>query len=112
MGSITLGPFTEADGEVRIDLGFEVNYEWHEITVSVFDDSGEPATTGVTGTLSAKVLKLGADREEDFTESLNLSANDRSWDPELSMAEAFFTTVTGLNTDYSYRITVNSWGIA
>ena len=111
MGIITRGPFTQADGQVQIELGFEINFQWHEITVSVFDAGGDPAT-GVTGTLSAQVTKRGADQPEVFTQTLDLSAGDRSWTPELSVAETFSFTPTGFNATFTYVISVNSWGFA
>ena len=102
------GPgFTQADGRVTVDLALNQTQEWHEITVSIFD-SGSPAT-GVTGTLAGEVLKTGADQPEDFTNTLNLAAGERAWDPELSRAQQFFFTPTGLNAGFEYFITVNSW---
>ena len=110
MGIVVRGPFTEAQSPAEIDLGFDVNREWHEITISIFDDTGAPATSGVTGTMTGSVRKVGADRTEAFTETLNLAADQRSWDPELSRAEVFFIDVSGLNANYTYTVTVNSWG--
>lgn len=112
MGTIRKGPFTQADGEVEIDLGFEINYEWHELTIAVFDAQGDPATSGVTGTVAASVRKRGADRTEAFDQTVNLATDERSWAPELSQAEIFLVTPTGLNAGFSYYVTVNSWGIA
>ncbi len=111
MGTITKGPFTQADGQILVELGFQINFQWHEITVSVFDASGDPAT-GVTGTLSGQATKSGSDQPEVFTESLDLAAGDRSWLPELSVAQIFQFTPAGLNATYTYFVTVNSWGFA
>ncbi len=111
MGTIVKGPFTQADGQVQIELEFQINFQWHEVTVSVFDAAGDPAV-GVTGTLSAEVIKRGADQPESFTDFLDLAAGERSWTPELSVAETFSFTPTGLNATFSYFITVNSWGFA
>ncbi len=111
MGFITRGPFTQADGQVQVDLDFQINFQWHEITVSVFDAAGDPAT-GVTGSLAGEVIKSGADQSEVFTESLDLAAGDRSWLPELSVAKTFFFTPTGLNATYIYFVSINSWGFA
>jgi hypothetical protein len=111
MGIITRGPFTQSDGLVEVDLGFQINFQWHEITVSVFDAAGDPGT-GVTGTLAGQVRKRGADQIEVFTETLDLAAGDRSWLPELSVAEIFQFTPTGFNATFTYFISVNSWGFA
>lgn len=111
MGVLRVGPFTQADGRISVPLGFEANFEWHEITVSVFDDLGNPGQSGmVTGSLAGEVLKHGADMPEDFTQILDLATDQRSWDPELSRADTFFFTPTGFNANYEYFITVNSWG--
>lgn len=108
MSTQQYGPFDDAAPAV-IALGLSENQEWHEITVSVFNAAGDPALTGVTGTLSGEVLKRGADRFEAFTQALDLAADQRAWDPELSRAQQFRLTVAGLNTGFTYRVTVNSW---
>ena len=110
MGAQRFGPFSGSDNPARADLGFAGNFEWQEVTVSVFDENGDPATGTVTGTLAATVLKNGADRREAFDQTLNLASGQRAWDPELSRVVNFEFTVTGLNANYSYEVTVNSWG--
>ena len=102
------GPFTEADGQVECQLGPNVYRRWHEITISVFNAVGDTATDA-TGTLTGAVLKAGADQLEAFQQSLDLSADQRSWDPELSTAKNFYFEVTGLNAGYTYTVMVNSW---
>ncbi len=112
MGTITSGPFFEADGEVTVGLGREVNNQWHEITISVLNAVGQPASppTVVTGTMTGRVLKTGADRVETFAQTLDLAAEDRSWQPTLSQAEVFLFSVSGLNAHFAYTVTINSWG--
>jgi len=104
----TFGPFTEAQGEVEAPLLSAAQRRWHEITVTILDDTGNEGVAA-TGTLSAKVRKVGADQTEDFTQALDLAANDRAWLPTLSSAQIFYFTVVGLNAGYQYLITVNSW---
>lgn len=108
-GIIISDQFTEAQGEVEVALGKDTSRQWHEITVSIFTDTGVPATGAITGTLSAKVRKRGADRTENFASALDLANDQRAWDPELSTAEAFLFTVTGLNANYTYQVTVLSF---
>ncbi len=103
------GPFTAGGGEVEVRLGLQENQDWHEITVRILDDTGQPATTGVTGTLAGSALKRGSDRREAFVSTLNLANDERAWDPELSRVGSFFFEDTGLNANYVYWITVNSW---
>ena len=99
---------TEADGEITVPLGRESGKRWHEITVRIFNASNQPVTTA-TGTLTAKALKSGTDKPEDFEEEIDLSSDPWSWKPELSTVRAFMFTVTGLNAGYSYQITINNW---
>lgn len=103
------GPFTESGNPSVVTLEDNRIYQWHEISVSVFDATDSPATSGVTGTLSASIRKPGADRDESFTQTLNLATDQRSWSPEMAMAESFSFTATGLNAGYSYRVRVKSW---
>lgn len=110
MATRQFGPYPQGGGQVRVDLGFDENFVWHEIAVSILDATGNPVTTGITGTLSGAALKRGADHQEAFIEILNLANDERSWDPELSRVAAFFFEDQGLNAGYQYLITVNSWG--
>lgn len=123
MGTITAGPFTDGV-EAEIDLGFELNFPLHELTISIFDENGDPAETGVTGTLTATVQRRGADRPDPYFEPLDLSTDQRSWPPQERLptppslappirpirAIKFFIIAEGLNTGYTYFVTVNSWG--
>ena len=108
-GYIVREGLTEAQGAVKIELGADTALRWHEITVSIFNASGNPAADPITGTLSGSVQKRGADRMETFSQTLNLASGQRSWNPELSTAESYEFSVTGLNTDYTYTITILSW---
>ena len=99
---------TEADGEITVSLGAESGKRWNEITVRVFDGSNNPVTTA-TGTLSAKAIKSGTDKPEDFEETIDLSSDPWSWRPEMSTVRAFIFSVSGLNAGYSYQITINNW---
>lgn len=101
--------FNEAASPVTISLGRDTSLQWHEITVSIFDDVGAPASDPITGTISGEVRKKGADRFQAFVQSLNLATGDRSWDPELSTAEEYRFTVAGLNANYQYQFTILSW---
>ena len=110
MGIIQSGRRTESEGEIEIDRGASTSLRWTEVTVAVFDDSGDAADPStVTGTLTGSVLKAGAGKREDFNESIDLSSDPWSWKPELSTVQIFYFSVSGLNADHTYEISINSW---
>ena len=98
----------EADGQIEIRRGTATSLRWSEITVNVFDANGEEVDEA-TGTLSGKALKTGSGKPQDFEENIDLSTDNWSWLPEMSTVRSFFFSISGLNTGYSYQITVSSW---
>ena len=110
MPSESYGPFDPAAGEQTVTLGFNRNYQWQEITVSIEDENGSPVTSGVTGSLAGQVTKQGADQREDFAQGLDLAAGDRSWTAEQSLVNAFHFTPAGMVATHRYVISINSWG--
>ena len=110
MGVIRSGRRTEAEGEISINRGALTSNRWSEITISVFDAAGsesDPSTT--TGIVSGTAIKSGSGKPQPFINTVDLSANDWSWQPELSTVEEFRFSVAGLNAGYTYEITVSSW---
>lgn len=99
---------SEDDGEITVNLGPESGKRWHEITIRIFDDNNNRVTTA-TGTFTGKALKSGTDKEEEFAETIDLSSDPWSWKPELSSVRAFLFSVSGLNPNYTYQITINNW---
>lgn len=110
MGVIRSGRHAEADGEITVERGAETSLRWSEIVIAVFDDAGEPADPDMTtGTVTGAVLKTGSGKRQDFVESVDLSSDPWSWEPEISTVTTFYFSVSGLNTDYTYEITISSW---
>ena len=110
MGIIRSDMQSESDGELEIDRGASTSLRWTEVTVNVFDATGAAADTSmVTGILSGQVLKAGCGKREDFNRAMNLATDDWSWKPELSTVQTFYFSISGLNSGYTYQVSVNSW---
>lgn len=110
MGIIRSGKKSESDGEFEIDRGSSTSLRWTEVTVAVFDENDSPADPNmVTGVLSGQVIKAGSGKREDFATTMNLATDDWSWKPELSTVNLFYFSITGLNSNYTYEVSVNSW---
>lgn len=110
MGIIRSGMRTEAEGEIVINRGASTSLRWTEVTVAVFDANGAAANPSmVTGTLTGEVQKAGSGKRENFATAMNLATDDWSWKPELSTVNELFFRISGLNANYTYEVSVNSW---
>ena len=98
----------ESDSPITLDMGESTARRWSEVTIRVFDASGDAVTTA-TGTITAQAIKSGTDKPEDFNTTINLATDDWSWLPELSTVRQFVFTVSGLNAGYTLQFTVNNW---
>ena len=111
MGVVRSERHTESDNPITVNRGMDASEPWSEITINVFDASGTPATPGgVTGVLTGSALKVGSGKLQPFQNTVNLSTQDWSWQPELSRVQEFQFSIAGLNAGFTYQITVNSWG--
>lgn len=110
MGILRSGIVSESDGEIEIDRDASTSLRWTEVTVSVFDTSGDPADPSiVTGMITGSVIKAGSGKRESFDTEMNLATDNWSWKPELSSVNRFFFEITGLNAGFTYEVSVNSW---
>lgn len=107
MTIIRSGRRTEAEGQFEIQRGAQARHLWSEVTVRVFDASGQP-TDIATGVIRGSTLKSGSGRYQDFTQTLDLAIDDWSWLAELSFVQTFRFSILGLNAGYEYEISVNS----
>ena len=97
---------TEADGEFSMFRKAAcARWPWTEITVAVFDENDDPVETA-TGIVTGKARKAGQGKPQDFTESIDLAADNWAWKPERSTVEEFLFSISGLNANYSYEISI------
>lgn len=107
--TIKAGPFSQVDGQQTISLGNESHLIWHEIAVRVVDTVTLQSADPTTGVLAGAVLGVGADKLEDFTETLDLTLDERRWKPFASHIQSITITPTDLDADKSYFVTISNW---
>ena len=107
---IRTGRLTTVDTEIEVPRLAATSLRWSSVAIAVFDAAGNPADPDdVTGTVTGSVLKTGQGKKQPFANVINLATDSWSTDAELATVRSFFFTVAGLNSGYSFEITINSW---
>lgn len=107
---IVAGPFSLADGPQTVSIGPESHLPWHEIALTITDDLGDPVPSP-SGSISGSGLGIGSDKQEVFTENVDLTTDNRRWDPFFSFMSEFIFTPAGLAANERYTVTIiNSKG--
>ncbi len=111
MKLLTTGRVTEAQGEVSILRDANNIYPWTQVSVNVFNAAGD-AVDVANGTLSGKARPVSSAKFTDFTNTIDLSGNEWTFTPSMSMMEEYRFSVAGLNAGYTYEVTIANWGMA
>lgn len=76
------------------------------VAVSIFDANGAPVAAPASSTMALSIKVLGSDQFVASSNTLDLAANQRSFDPFFEAVEEFRLTPTGLSSGQQYTVTI------
>lgn len=92
-----------------VELFDDTDKYWHSVCISFVNGAGAPVTSLASGTATGYALRQGADQENLFTDTLDLTAGERSWYAFHAQIKSVRVEFTGLPADTFGIIQVNSW---